>query len=180
MNQRQLIDALAASTGESKAAVSRVLAALGEVVHTSVADGEPVPIPGVGKIVTAWRGPRVLRQVKNGRKMRIGGRFVPQLRPSGKLKETAANRTDQSWRDPAHQRAWRMAETLVGDLALYHEDQLPDLDSDDELGAVDKACESALGDAWRRARATYEQDIPADVRRSKDHLAQTARERWSS
>lgn len=180
MNQRQLIDALAASSGESKAAVSRVLSALGEVVHTSVAEGETVPIPSVGKIVTSWRGPRVLRQVKNGRKMRIGGRYVAQLRPSGKLKETAANRTDQSWRDPAHQKAWRLAETLIGDLALYHEDKIPQLADDQDLRSVEDACASALGDAWRRARTTYESDVPSPVRAAKDHLAQTAREHWSS
>lgn len=181
MNQRQLIDALAASSGESKAAVSRVLAALGQVVQDAVAEGVEVPIPAVGKIVTTWRGPRVLRQVSNGRKMRIGGRFVPQLRPSGKLKETAANRTDQSWRDPAHQKAWRLAETLIGDLALYHEDGLPSLDGDlEDMRAVDAACESALGDAWRRARSTYEKDVPNDVRRTTDHLAQTALEHWSN
>jgi len=180
VNQRQLIDALAAQSGESKATVARVLTALGEAVHEAIATGDEVSLPQIGKIITSWRGPRVLRQIQNGRKMRIGGRYVPQLRPSSRLKQTAADRTDQSWRDPDHQRAWRLAETLIGDLELYHQERLPSLDSEQGPDAVHADCTKALGEAWRRARATYEQDIPAAVRDENDYLADAALDHWSN
>lgn len=180
MNQRQLIDALAAQSGESKAAVARVLQALGATVHEAVAQGDEVALPQIGKIVATWRGPRVLRQIQNGRKMRIGGRYVPQLRASSRLKETAADRTDQSWRDPDHQRAWRLAETLIGDLELYHQDHLPSLDAEQGPDAVHADCTKALGEAWRRARSTFESDVPASIRSENDYLADAALDHWAS
>lgn len=179
MNQRELIDALASETDETKAAVHRVLQALGRTIQDAVERGDSVPLPGVGRVTTAWRGPRVVRHIQTGRRTRIGGRHVPVFRPSSALKEGALSRTDQSWRTPDHQKAWRLAEALVGDLELYHGDATPTL-SDDDPTAVRSACASALGEAWRKAEAAFENDVPASVRDQNDYLATIAFERWST
>ena len=90
------------------------------------------------------------------------------------------DRTPQLLRDPAHQRAWRLAETMIGDLGLYHVSDTPtDLSPESTLAEVDASCRRSLGAAWGRARAAYEEKTPAPVREVRDYLAMAARRRWA-
>lgn len=177
MNQSQLIDALAEETGESKAAVTRTLRALRSIVHDQLRQGEEVTLTGIGTVRTTWRGPSVIRQVHNGRKMRVGGRYLATIRPAAGLKRAAGERASQHWRDPSHQAAWKKAEVLVADVVLYHKGELPVLPEEASDTAVRELCAAAFGDSWERVKATYERDVEPEVRALQDYLADAARER---
>lgn len=181
MNKRTLIETISRSTGESRAAVKRVLDALRDEVATQVENGESIVIPGVCTIGSTFREARVIRQIHNGRKLQIGGRHVARIRPSARLKRAAASQTPQYWKQPEHQAAWKKAEVLVADVALYHQGEPPALTAstpDDETRAI---CAETFGDSWSRAEATYDAAVDPTVRddHKQDYLAGSARERWS-
>jgi nucleoid DNA-binding protein len=50
MNKQALIDAVAESTGETKALVARILSATGDTIRDTLKAGESLSIPGVVKI----------------------------------------------------------------------------------------------------------------------------------
>ncbi len=180
MSWRAFVDQVALRAGSSRAATRAVLAAFVDEVEDTLLFGEAVTVPGLGTITSHWEPERTLRSIKDGRKVAIDGRYRPTFRPAGRLRAAMRDRTPQLLKDPAHQRAWRLAETLVGDLALYHAAAAPkDLAEDTELSEVDTRCARALGPAWTRARRTLDEQTPPEVRAVRDHLALAARRRWA-
>lgn len=158
-----------------------------DILHATVAvslealsAGEDVPLRGLGVLSSRWRDAATLRAVGDHRRMRVDGRFVPRFRAARRLRSTLAERTPQRWRDPAHQAAWRVAETLVGDLALYHQARAPRLSPEAAAPDVDAACAAAFGPLWRKVRESYDSRVPAEVRAADDYLALAAKGRWAS
>lgn len=71
MNKQDLIDAVAASTGESKTAVSNVLDALTATTHEALAKGEEVTLHGIGKLKVNQRKGRTGRNPRTGEAIQI-------------------------------------------------------------------------------------------------------------
>ena len=138
-----------------------------------------MPLPGLGHLGSRWQEARTLRTVQEQRKIVLDGRFVPRFRASKGVRDALLGRTPQLWKDPAHQAAWRIAETLVGDLNLYHKDKAPTLEQNQELAAVQKTCEAAFGPLWSRVVSAYDSQVPAAVRATRPYLLLIARRRWS-
>lgn len=180
MNTAELISEICASTGLSRAQVQTMLSAQREVVLAALQRGDDVPVPGLGRLSSRWQEARTLRTLVEQRKMMLDGRFVPRYKPSKAVRDALLSRTPQLWKDPAHQAAWRVCETLIGDLNLYHKDKAPAFNPDADLDAVQRQCEAAFGPLWTRVVHAYESQVPAAVRTARAYLLLSARRRWST
>lgn len=154
----------------------RCLRAVTDLVNDRLASEESIRVVGLGTFRPRWRQGRVVRSVSDGRRVALDGRWLASFEPSNGLRLRLAARTPQYFREPAHQKAWRLAETLVGDLTLYHSAKLPSGLPDDPLAA-----EAMLLDtydaAWRAARTRFEAEVPLEVREVRDHLLDAAQRR---
>lgn len=81
MKKTELIEALAAATGESQAAAARSLEALINIISKEVAAGGEVAITGFGSFKASSRGERTGRNPRTGEEMTIAAsksvKFVP-------------------------------------------------------------------------------------------------------
>lgn len=179
MNWRDLQVVVAERSGLPITSVRKILQTAMEVSVEALTRGEEVPLRGVGVLSARWKPPRVVRSVANRRKLRIDGRFVPRFQPSRSLRQALVERTEQTWRDPAHQEAWRVAETLVGDLDLYHPDKAPRLAGDEEHEDVHKVCARSFGRLWNQVETRFAGQVPENIRVHGDYLAQAALARWT-
>lgn len=180
MNVSELVVRIAARTGIPESRVRQVLRAEADLMVEALAQGDKVSLHGVGTICSRWRPAAQLRAIGDRRKVRIDGRWVARFRPAARLRGVLLARTPQLWRDPAHQAAWRVAETLIGDLALYHAAKAPaGLAPDADPAAVDEACLASFGPIWTRCRATWDGKVPPEVRAATDYLCLAARARWA-
>jgi DNA-binding protein HU-beta len=71
MNKQELIDAVAAATGESKAATAQVVDAFIEAVTSAVVKGDTVQLIGFGSFGTGARAARVGRNPATGQEIQI-------------------------------------------------------------------------------------------------------------
>ncbi|MCB9683342.1 MAG: HU family DNA-binding protein [Alphaproteobacteria bacterium] len=181
MKHAELVTHLATATGQSQSAVRDVLRELAATVGEQLASGETVQVSRLGSFTPRWSGEGVLRDVQTGRKRAYDGRWVPRFRASSTMKAAMASSTPSLLKDPEHQNAWRLAEALIGDLAVYHGGRAPrGLYDDAPAHHVDGVCADAFGPAWQQARTTFEETTPAHVREARDHLALSARARWGT
>jgi nucleoid DNA-binding protein len=177
MTWAELTRKVSERAGESRAATTRVLEALLDEISTQVAEGATVSLPRVGRLSSTWREARTVRSVDDGRKLLVDGRFVARFRPATALRDLLASKTPQGWKDPAHQAAWRVAETLVGDLALYHGALAPaDLPTDADPAEVERRCAAAFGSHWERATSVFAERAPGIT---APLLGLSARRRWA-
>lgn len=86
MTKAELIEAIANATGESKAAVDRVLGALGSVSTEALKSGGEVILPGLGKLVTAQRAAREGRNPASGEPLHIAASNTAKFKPLAALK----------------------------------------------------------------------------------------------
>lgn len=181
MNWRALVGRTAAVTGMPKSQIDRVLEAFVKVAAEAITAPGTVKLKRIGTLSAEWRDGRVLRSPRDQRRMFLDGRFQLTFRPAESVKQQLAAATPQHWRDATHQGAWRLAETLLSDLELYHPDKVPrSLGLETPEGEVRTACEQAFGQHWRRVISTWEQGVPEPVRASRDYLALCARMRWGT
>jgi DNA-binding protein HU-beta len=71
MNKQELIDAVAAATGESKAATAAALDAILETVTSAVTEGDAVQLIGFGSFSMGARSARVGRNPATGAEIQI-------------------------------------------------------------------------------------------------------------
>ena len=71
MNKQELIDAIAGSTGESKAATGETIDAILDVVTRAVTDGDAVQLIGFGSFSMGARSARVGRNPATGAEIQI-------------------------------------------------------------------------------------------------------------
>ncbi|MFM0739377.1 DNA-binding protein HU-beta [Paraburkholderia sp. GAS199] len=71
MNKQELIDAVAAQTGESKAATGQTIDAIVEAVTKAVVGGDTVQLVGFGSFSTGARAARVGRNPSTGAEIQI-------------------------------------------------------------------------------------------------------------
>ncbi|MFO0744975.1 MAG: HU family DNA-binding protein [Myxococcota bacterium] len=183
MKWKDIVRETATKAGLSGRATEAVLdafiATLSDVMSTPTF--ERVALPSIGSFAVAWSYPRVVRSPRDRKRLFLDGRWRITFRPSDALKRRVAAQSTQLWQREEHQTAWRLAETLVSDLQMYHptiapaniRPQLPD----DE---VRSAAAAAFGVHWQRVIKTYEQSVDDATRRERDHLAAAVRGRWSA
>jgi DNA-binding protein HU-beta len=71
MNKQELIDAVAAATGESKAATGQTIDAIVDAVTAAVVSGDTVQLVGFGSFSTGARAARVGRNPSTGAEIQI-------------------------------------------------------------------------------------------------------------
>ena len=91
MNKGELVDAIAAETGETKKCVEKVLTKAFEVIEKAVASGDKVSLVGFGSFEPRERKEREGRNPRTGEKMHIPATKVPAFSPGKFFKEIVAN-----------------------------------------------------------------------------------------
>ncbi len=86
MKKTDLIEAMAAATGESQAATARALDALIQVVSKEVAAGGEVAITGFGSFKVGERSERTGRNPRTGEPMTIAASKTVKFVPGATLK----------------------------------------------------------------------------------------------
>ena len=74
----------------SKADVSALLDALGDVTTDRLKAGEDVPLPGIGKLVVKAKAARTGRNPKTGETIQIPAKRVPNFTPAKARKDAVA------------------------------------------------------------------------------------------
>lgn len=88
MNRKELIDALSAKTGSTKAAAEQNIAALIEVIGETLAKGDSISLVGFGTFEVRERAARVGRNPKTGAELKIDASKTPAFKPGATLKAT--------------------------------------------------------------------------------------------
>ena len=86
MNKNELIDAMTAKTGASKAETSRAVSALIEVISDALKMGESISLTGFGTFEVRNRSARIGRNPKTGKELKIAASKVPAFKPGAALK----------------------------------------------------------------------------------------------
>ncbi|MCK5015028.1 MAG: HU family DNA-binding protein [Candidatus Omnitrophica bacterium] len=87
MNKSELIDAVAETSGLSKADSSRAFDAVIEVITNAMKGGDQVSIVGFGSFLVRERSARVGRNPQTGAEIQIKAAKVPAFKPGKALKE---------------------------------------------------------------------------------------------
>ncbi|CAD6561758.1 MULTISPECIES: HU family DNA-binding protein [Paraburkholderia] len=90
MNKQELIDAVAASTGETKAATGAAIDAILDVVTRAVTSGDSVQLVGFGSFSTGQRAARVGRNPATGAEIQIAAAKTVKF-TAGKAFKDAVN-----------------------------------------------------------------------------------------
>jgi DNA-binding protein HU-beta len=90
MNKQELIDAVAASTGSTKAATAEAIDAVLETITQAVTSGETVQLVGFGSFSTGQRAARTGRNPSTGAEIRIAAATTVKF-AAGKLFKDAVN-----------------------------------------------------------------------------------------
>ena len=90
MNRKELIDALATKTDNSKADAERNIAALLEIITSTLKKGDNVALVGFGTLEVRKRAARVGRNPATGAELKIKASKAPAFKPGATLK-TAVN-----------------------------------------------------------------------------------------
>ncbi|HZW26601.1 MAG TPA: HU family DNA-binding protein [Gallionella sp.] len=87
MNRKELIDALAAKTGGTKADADRNLAALIDIVTATLKKGDSVALVGFGTFEVRKRAARTGRNPATGAELKIKASKVPAFKAGKALKD---------------------------------------------------------------------------------------------
>jgi DNA-binding protein HU-beta len=90
MNKQELIDAVAATTGESKAATGEALDAIIESITSAIAKGDAVQLIGFGSFSVGARAARVGRNPATGAEIQIAASKTVKF-TAGKAFKDAVN-----------------------------------------------------------------------------------------
>ncbi|HYF57132.1 MAG TPA: HU family DNA-binding protein [Salinarimonas sp.] len=90
MKKTELIEAIAAATGESQAAAARALEALINIISKEVAAGGEVAITGFGSFKTSARGERTGRNPRTGEPLTIAASRTVKFAPGAALKSAVS------------------------------------------------------------------------------------------
>jgi DNA-binding protein HU-beta len=90
MNKQDLIAALATKTGISKKQAGEAIDALGEVVGKTLAKGDEVTLPGIGKLAVKTSAARTGRNPATGASMNIPAKKKPAFTAAKALKDAVA------------------------------------------------------------------------------------------
>jgi len=88
MNKGELIDAVAAELGDSRAQASRAVNAVIQCIQEGISADESVTVVGFGTFEKKRRAARTGRNPKTGEPMQIGESTTVGFRPSQQLKQS--------------------------------------------------------------------------------------------
>ena len=91
MNKTELIDAIAADSAESKAAVQRIVDSLIDNVTSAVAKGDTVQLVGFGTFAAGSRAARTGRNPRTGEEIKIAAAKTVKF-SAGKAFKDAVNK----------------------------------------------------------------------------------------
>ena len=86
MNKSELVAAIAESTGESQAAVNRIVDAMFDTIGASIAKGDKVTIPGYLSVSKGHRAARAGRNPQTGATIQIAAANTVKVSAGSKLK----------------------------------------------------------------------------------------------
>ncbi len=86
MNKSELVAAVAQHTGESQAAVGRVIDAMFDTIGASIAKGDKVTIPGYLSVNKGYRKARTGRNPQTGATIQIAAANTVKVSAGSKLK----------------------------------------------------------------------------------------------
>ena len=89
MNKSELIDAIAGSTGVSKADVGTVLDGFADAAYKAVGTGDKITIPGFLSIEQTHRSARTGRNPQTGETIQIAATNAAKVSAGSKLKAAA-------------------------------------------------------------------------------------------
>ena len=87
MNRAELVEAIAKTTGNSKAESERFLTAFIDTVSKNMKKKDGVKLVGFGTFTTSKRKARTGRNPQTGESIKIPARTVPVFRPGALLKD---------------------------------------------------------------------------------------------
>lgn len=87
MNQSELIAKVAAVSGIKRNDVEHVLKTAADVITATLAEGEAVPLPGLGKLHVKAKAAREGRNPKTGEPVSIPARKAPAFSAAKALKD---------------------------------------------------------------------------------------------
>ena len=90
MTKAELIDAIAAKLGGSKADAGKALDAVTEAIQDALVKGEEIKLPGFGQFEVAERGERTGRNPQTGAEIKIAASKAPKF-SAGKALKDAVN-----------------------------------------------------------------------------------------
>ncbi len=90
MNKAELIEAVAAQTGLSKADADRAINAMTQSITKSLKKGNPVALVGFGTFKVSKRAARLGRNPQTGATLKIPARKVPRFTAGKTLKDAVA------------------------------------------------------------------------------------------
>lgn len=86
MNKNELIEAVAAKTGSTKADANRAVTALTEIISDALKKGDSLSLTGFGTFEVRDRGERTGRNPRTGEEVKIKAAKVPAFKPGATLK----------------------------------------------------------------------------------------------
>jgi DNA-binding protein HU-beta len=86
MNRKELIDALAAHTDSTKVDAERAVAALIDIISTTLKKGDSLTLVGFGTFEVRKRAARTGRNPKTGEELKIKAAKVPAFKAGATLK----------------------------------------------------------------------------------------------
>ncbi|MBL8397337.1 MAG: HU family DNA-binding protein [Candidatus Accumulibacter sp.] len=92
MNKSEMIDAIAARSGLSKAMVAKALDATTETIIDAVAQGDTVTLVGFGTFKASTRAAREGKNPKSGEKIQIPEMTVPKFAAGATFKNRVAGK----------------------------------------------------------------------------------------
>ena len=87
MNKKELVAAVADSTGMTQAAAAAAVEAVLDAVATGLAAGDTVAVPGFGTFEVRARAARTGRNPRTGEAIEIAASRVPAFRPGKALRD---------------------------------------------------------------------------------------------
>ena len=90
MNKADLVDQVAARTGQTKVAAAATIEAMMEVIITAVTEGESVTLSGFGTFEPRERRARTGRNPRTGVAVPIPPKTVPAFRPGNAFKDAVS------------------------------------------------------------------------------------------
>ena len=92
MNKKELIEAIADKTGESKRLVGGILDTTLDTIEKAVKKGERVSIPGFGTFERRARAARTARNPRTGEEIKVAARKVPAFKAGATFKSNVSGR----------------------------------------------------------------------------------------
>lgn len=89
MTKAELVEAVARSSGISKAAAEKAIAAVTSTITDALKKGDRVNLVGFGSFEVSTRKARTGRNPQTGKEIKISAAKVPKFRPGKVLKEAA-------------------------------------------------------------------------------------------